>query len=457
MPPVARRTDSLLGRSTLPGALGAALSLSLLAQLAVYFTETFGPLGPLRNLAVTLATTLPLALALRVAARPELTPRSLAFWVVVGAAALRLALPWSAVEGSSDAFRYLFDGRVLASGTNPYLHPPVADALVPLREAHFFPGIFRPEMRTVYPPLAELWFAVAYWLSPTSFFGLKLVLFIHELATVLLLRRLLARAGAPPERALLYAWSPLPIVQLFVAGHLDGLLVPWLLLALLLAERRPFAAGLSLAASALVRPVTLLCLPSLALGPDRSRRQSLAVALAVGLATTLLLCPFLSAGGRLVESLLVYAQEWRFNGSLFALASLASPALAATWLRPALYAGTALASVACALLPAARSTRFLLALGAYFALAPTVYPWYLVPLLALGALHGGVWVVLLPALVGLSDLVFLDGRPGGVWEVPALAQVLEYGVLYLLVALQLARRARPGSERPPAPGPRLVY
>jgi len=107
----------------------------------------------------------------------------------------------------------------------------------------FHPAIFRPEMRTVYPPLAELWFWLAYRLSPSGFAAWKLILLGHELARRRILCRLLQRMNLPPLRALLYAWSPLAVVQLFSGAHLDGLLVPWCLLSLVLAPSRPFCAG----------------------------------------------------------------------------------------------------------------------------------------------------------------------------------------------------------------------
>jgi hypothetical protein len=450
------------GPAATPGAPGPAGDRALLAPLlallcsaAVYLALFWGSLaeelGQLRILAAVLLASLPFAVAARAAQRPA-SGRPQVEWLLLlgGLALLRLCIPLDTICGSDDAYRYLWDGRVLDHGFNPFAHAPQDPALARLREPIFFPHIFRPDMRTVYPPLAQLWFWVAYRLTPTSFAGLKLVLLVHDLASTLLLARLLRAAGQPVRRALIYAWSPLVVTQLYAGVHLDGLLVPWMLLALLLADRRPLAAGAALAAAAMVRPVMVLCLPALAL--RRPARQTAAVGLGFAAASALALAPLASAGRKLVESLLVYSEHWNFNGSLYRLSELLP--LGKGHQRLVLYAVISLLGLAGAWLPVGLPGRFLFALGSYFALAPTVYPWYLLGVVALGTLLGGTLVVALPLLVSLSDLVWLEFVDSGRWRVPALALWLEYGLIYGLLLADLwrwraRRRAAAGAERRP--------
>ncbi len=401
----------------------------------VYRLPWFAQLGPLRNLAATLAATLPLALAAW-AARGALVPsrRDLVL-MIGGAVALRLCVPLELLDSSDDAYRYLWDGLVLDAGINPFAFAPESPRLAHLRDAVFHPQIYRPDMRTVYPPLAQAWFWVGYRLNPDGFAGWKLVLLLHEAASVTLLGLLARRNGHSPLRALVYAWSPLAVTQLFVGAHMDGLLVPWLLLSLYLSRDRPAWAGVALAASTLVRPLMVLCLPALA--ARRPLRQAALVCLGFAGACALGLAPFLSAGEALVESLRVYAEHWRFNGSLFFLAD--SLLGYRDWLRTAVYGTIATLCLASAFLPVSRPARYMLALGAYFALAPTVYPWYLLGMAALACLYPGPLAVTLPALVGLSDLVFVNQLSGGPWRVPLWAHRLEYGLLYGLLLVGLAR------------------
>jgi hypothetical protein len=421
--------------------VAAALAVMCAVYLLVFRLEALAPLGPLRNLAATLLASGPFALAIW--ASQEDGDPGLPL-LLLGTALLHLCVPLALLSGTDDAFRYLWDGRVLDHGINPYAHPPQSAALAALRETHFHPHIFRPDMRTVYPPLCELWFWVAYRLSSTSFVGLKIVLLIHQLAAAWILARLVA--SSHEGSALIYAWSPLAVVQLMAGGHLDGLMIPWLLLSLLLADRRPFWSGAALGGAAMVRPTAVLCAPALL--ARRPWRQAGVAALGGAVAVAGLLLPFARAGAGLYESLLAYARHWRFNGSLYRLVELLVGQGAGA--RIAAYGLIGAASLGGAWLGLGLPARFLIAVGAYLALAPTVYPWYMLPAAAVGALFGGPLAVLLPALASVSDLVYVERLATGEWQVPTLALVVEYGAIYALLIFELARRrlASGGAPRP---------
>src|SRR6202035_2198863 len=105
-------------------------------------------------------------------------PRRFAVAAIVAAGvALRIAALAGPPTTSDDLYRYSWDGRVQAAGIDPYASPPTSAALVRLRDPWLWPDaagcaalhrpdgctrINRPGQRTVYPPLAEAWFAVAY-------------------------------------------------------------------------------------------------------------------------------------------------------------------------------------------------------------------------------------------------------------------------------------------------------
>jgi hypothetical protein len=409
----------------------AALVVMCAVYLLVFRLEALAPLGPLRNLAATLLASGPFALAIWASQRDGAPGLPL---VLAGTALLHLCVPLALLSGTDDAFRYLWDGRVLDHGINPYAHAPQSAELAALREPNFHPHIYRPDMRTVYPPLAELWFWVAYRLSSTSLVGLKIVLLAHQLAAAWILVRLTAERGQ--GLSLIYAWSPLAVVQLMAGAHLDGLMIPWLLLALCLSDRWPLWSGAALGGAAMVRPTAALCVPALL--ARRPLKQAGAAGLGVAAVVSGLLLPFLGARAGLYESLLVYARHWRFNGSLFrAVEHVVEDKLGA---RVATYSAIGAVSLGGAWLTLSLPARFLIAVGAYLALAPTVYPWYVLPAAAVGALYGGPLVIALPALVGISDLVYVEKLRTGEWQVPTLALLLEYGMIYVLLVWEVVRR-----------------
>ncbi len=199
-----------------------------------------------------------------------------ASWLVLGRAAgdrvvlvlvlafglvFRLSVVPTPVRLSSDPYRYLWDGRVQHAGVNPYRYAPAAPELAQLRDEAVHPHINRPTKRTVYPPGAQMLFALVTAVTPDSLVGWRLFLLGCEIVTGGLLLRLLRRMNRPPAAVVLYAWAPLVIYEGVQAAHVDLAFLPPLLLALLWRqEGRMAAAGLALGAAVSIKlyPAVLL-------------------------------------------------------------------------------------------------------------------------------------------------------------------------------------------------------
>ena len=100
---------------------------------------------------------------------------------------------------SDDVFRYVWDGRVQLHGVHPYRHAPLDPELAGLRDDVVWPRINHPELRTIYPPVAQASFAAlaALGLGPTGF---RVVTGLLDFGVVLLLLAMLRRRGVPPQR-----------------------------------------------------------------------------------------------------------------------------------------------------------------------------------------------------------------------------------------------------------------
>jgi alpha-1,6-mannosyltransferase len=174
--------------------------------------------------------------------------------IVLGFGVLfRVAVLSSPVLLSSDVYRYLWDGRVQRAGISPYRYAPADDALAPLRDPAIYPNINRPDKRTVYPPGSQALFALMAGVAPDSLLAWRVLLLGCEVATGLLLLRLLRVTGAPREAVALYAWSPLVVFEGVQAGHVDVALIPAVLAALLWRQ-----AGSSLGAGVALGVATLM-------------------------------------------------------------------------------------------------------------------------------------------------------------------------------------------------------
>ncbi len=136
------------------------------------------------------------------------------FWAVaIGA---RLLLLWQAP--GDDIFRYVWEGRILLAGFNPYLHSPDSPVLEMMRSG-VWEAVQHKPVTAIYPPLAQWVFAVMAGLvsSPVFF---KLVFALCDLGIVVMLVRAFGKAPA-----VLYAWNPLVIYSFAGGGHYDALFI----------------------------------------------------------------------------------------------------------------------------------------------------------------------------------------------------------------------------------------
>ena len=361
-------------------------------------------------------------------------PASIRFrYVLLVGVACRLLLLSTPPLFDDDIHRYLWDGKVLNHGYNPFSAPPLAPALAALRDANW-EQVNYPQVRTIYPPLAQGIFGLAYFFGLHTASGLKGMILVFDMANILLIAALLTLLRLPRSWTIAYAWSPLAMKEFANSGHIEPVMLCFLLLALyLLLRARPRWAGVSFAAAVLTKLIPLMLLP---LCWRLGRWKTVAAA---GVAVILLYLPFIGAGGALFSGALTYARYWTFNGSIFALLNAAQSAL---------FAGTAqlpfnplrllvLMLIGGYAVAAARNvavtdrlgimvyTRNVLAL--YLLLMPTVDPWYVCWLLPFLCFKPSWGLLLLTVTCNLSYLYYSHGT------FPLWIPLVEYTPVYLLL------------------------
>jgi hypothetical protein len=331
-----------------------------------------------------------LGLALRCPSGPALAV------IAAVAVALRLVLLPVAPHLSTDAYRYVWDGRVQAAGINPYRHIPTAPALEALRDETIFPNINRADYApTIYPPAAQMLFQLVARISD-SLLAMRLAFVLCEIVTIAALLDLLRRIGRPQVRVLAYAWHPLAVWEIAGSGHLDAAMIAAMMAGLWIAlvpGRRLLAAAV-LAVAALIKPPA-----AIALAVTWRAWDWRAPAVAIAVAAALYL-PYLSVGAGVIGFLPGYLGEERIATAegFWIVASLDALFGPLPLARP-LYMALALAIVAALALRVAlhpdRSaeavlTRLAWALFAFVFLLSPDYPWY--------------WLILLPfvALLGFA-------------------------------------------------------
>ncbi|GAA1565882.1 hypothetical protein GCM10009742_04000 [Kribbella karoonensis] len=321
--------------------------------------------------------------------------------VVVVAAACQVPGVLHTPITSTDAYRYVWDGRVQLAGHSPYRYVPLDDALAKLRDPVLFPGlspeqrsgvsgrsddpsqspvddprtrINRPGVPTIYPPVAEAYFAAVALFTPWSAgtLGLQIAAALIAIALTWLL------AVQSPRWAALWGWSPIVVLEAGNAAHVDVLAALLITAAVITTARRPRLAAILLGAAGSVKLLPLLLLPAF-----RGRKPIVAVSTFI--ASYL---PHLLAVGTLVLGFLPgYLNQEGFEdgSSRSAILALLLPPEA----RQLVAAALALVVAAVAFHrtrtdPIALTCCWLY--GAALLIATPTYPWYGLPLIALAAL-----------------------------------------------------------------------
>lgn len=380
-----------------------------------------------------------------------------------------LALPLTP-SLSDDVYRYLWDGRVAASGSNPYLLTPDDESLAGLRDDLWTKTGHR-EIATVYPPLALGVFAGAAVL-PEPLLAYKLALAAVDLAGCLLLLALARRRGNG-LLALAYVWNPLLVVEGAGMGHVDVLGASLVIACVwLLSVGRNAAAGGAAALAVLAKLVPLVALP-LWWRRMRHRGQRIFAVCAAALLLPATIAVLLWTRG-VPPGLVEYALRWEYNGPfyeplwrLIGVLRLDLAASGVVHLVRVIFGGEVEATpwstlysyaypqfLARLVLLAAAAVLWLRlwrrrpepvpaafgAFGAVLLMSPTFYPWYLIWILPWAALTGARAVLVLSATLPLAYLPAVAGLPYFPWV---------YGAVWLppLILLLLARR-RSGTPPP---------
>lgn len=192
-------------------------------------------------------------------------PERAALWTIAAVAILmRGYLLFTEPLLSTDIYRYVWDGIVQGAGINPYRYVPADAALSVLRDHPVYPNINRADYAvTIYPPVAQMFFFLATRLG-AGVVMMKLALLACEAVTVLMILLLLRRLGRPPTAIVAYAWHPLPLWEIANNGHIDALMVAFLMLGLWFAvTHKPLRAAAAIALGALAKPFAVVALPAI--------------------------------------------------------------------------------------------------------------------------------------------------------------------------------------------------
>ncbi len=341
----------------------------------------------------------------------------------------RLTLIPTDPSTSPDAYRYIWEGKVIYNGFNPYQYSPGSEMLKGLRD-DVYKKITYKDIPTIYPPVAQLVFLLSYSITGNSMTGLKLIYLLCEIITMIFLVKLLYLKKKNINFIVLYAWLPLPLMEYFVNAHIDVVGIMFLVLFLYFLENENIpASGLTFTFAFLTKLYPMFIIPLLV---KKFRIQKFLYFILIFLVTSILFYfPFINSSLSVTDALMNYVNRWEFNASVYYLLTAFIP-------------DHDIARIICGILLLisivfiARYYKDFVkgvfgVLLAVIIFSPVLYPWYLGWIAAVNPFTFFYSVLSLLFTINLSNFSPL----GKVWHEYFPVLFTEYMVFFLLLAYDL--------------------
>lgn len=185
---------------------------------------------------------------------------------------VRLVLLVSYPTLSQDFYRFIWDGRMILNGYNPYLNTPeyfLSQAIFPVQQAKVLydgMGELSAGNFTNYPPINQWSFVLAGFFSSNSILGaiigMRVQLILADLGIFIVGSKLLKLFGRSPHYIFLYLLNPLVVIEVTGNLHYESMMLFFLLFSIYLLKMKRWQwAAVALAASVSVKLIPLIFLP----------------------------------------------------------------------------------------------------------------------------------------------------------------------------------------------------
>jgi len=369
----------------------------------------------------------------------------------------RLVFLLSIPNLSQDFYRFIWDGRMILEGWNPYLATPeffISKGEFPVLQAQELyngMGTLNGSHFTNYPPLNQLCFMIAGLLAGKSILGsaivMRLLIIAADFGTLYFGKKLLEKLKIPVHNIFWYILNPFIIIELTGNLHFEAVMIFFLVWSLYLLHSGKWKlAAVILAFSVSVKLIPLIFLllfyqwftkrdSSTTLGMTRL----ISFYSIVGVVTILLFAPFYSSQfiNNYAETVSLWFQNFEFNASLYYIAREVGY----------LFRGYNEIAIIGKIIPVIvvlfvliitfyrknksmieLITAMLLVLTVYYLVSTTVHPWYIATLLILSVFTKYRFPLVWSFVIVLSYLAYgNDENNENLWII-GLEYVVVYGV-----------------------------
>jgi alpha-1,6-mannosyltransferase len=259
------------------------------------------------------------------------TEDDFSFWLKT-ALILRGCLIFAMPNFSDDIYRFIWDGRLINMGINPFDFKPVY-----YFENKLYTDVLTPELyqylnsksyHTVYPSVCQAFFSFAVYIFPKSIYGATLIIksfvCLCDIGSIFLIQKLLnsnpLKTQNPKLKTLLYALNPLIIIELCQNIHFEGVAIFFFLLAIFLIQKSKIAwSSIAFSLSIATKILPLMFLPFFL--KNLGWRKAIGYYFLVGIFTLLIFLPLYNATflPNLKSSIDLYNKKFEFNASIYYL------------------------------------------------------------------------------------------------------------------------------------------
>ncbi|MBT8393499.1 MAG: mannosyltransferase [Bacteroidia bacterium] len=360
----------------------------------------------------------------------------------------RIILLFSIPNLSQDFYRFIWDGRMILEGWNPYLATPeffISKGEFPVLQAQELyngMGALNGSHFTNYPPLNQICFVIAGMFAGKSILGsviaMRLLIIAADFGTLHYGKKLLEKLNIPVHYIFWYILNPFVIIELTGNLHFEAVMIFFLVWSLyMLYNNKQNLAAILFACSISIKLIPLMFLPIFY--QKLGWRKSLRFYVVVGIISFLFFISFYSTEflNNYSETVGLWFQKFEFNASLYYIARELGY----------LFRGYNEIAIIGKIIPVVvvlfvliitfyrknksmveLITAMLLVLTVYYFVSTTVHPWYIATLLILSVFTKYRFPLVWSFVIVLSYLAYgYDDNKENLWII-GLEYVLVYGV-----------------------------
>lgn len=241
---------------------------------------------------------------------------------------------------SQDFYRFIWDGRMILQGFNPYLHTPasfIALGEYPISQAQqLVVGMqaLNASHYSNYPPINQLLFTIANLISSSnilgSVIGLRLIIIAADIGTLYFGAKLLKRLELSQYKIFWFILNPFIVIELTGNLHFEGVMLFFLILSLYLLHKNKWQwSAVIFALSISTKLVPLLFLPLFVkwfrVKEDHTKidfKKLIYFYLIIGVSTLVLFTPFFSMEfvNNYSKTVGLWFGDFEFNASIYYIA-----------------------------------------------------------------------------------------------------------------------------------------